>query len=99
VESQGVYYLNGVANADLPEFSGFAFSHTQPPTSSMFEVHLGGRERIKNLQRFVSILIERGKSDFLTVSASWATLERQMIARDGKTVIEDANTLVRNGRF
>jgi hypothetical protein len=28
VESQGVYYLNGVAGAELPdEFSGFAFSH------------------------------------------------------------------------
>ena len=34
VESQGVYWLNGVLNADLPDdFSGFAFS--RPPTSSM----------------------------------------------------------------
>jgi hypothetical protein len=31
VESQGLYHLNGVANAELPsKFSGFEFLHTQP---------------------------------------------------------------------
>jgi hypothetical protein len=55
VESQGLYYLNGVANAELPsEFSGFEFLHTQPTDRqhTSFEVHLGGRERIK-LKTFV----------------------------------------------
>jgi hypothetical protein len=49
VESQGVYWLNGVLNADLPkEFSGFPFSYTQPTyRQHVFEVYLGGRERIK----------------------------------------------------
>jgi hypothetical protein len=48
VESQGVYYLNGVAGADLPsEFGGFEFLHTQPTDKQhVFEVHLEGRERI-----------------------------------------------------
>jgi cysteine-rich repeat protein len=49
VESQGVYYLNGVARADLPStFGGFEFLHTQLSEKlHVFEVHLVGRERIK----------------------------------------------------
>jgi hypothetical protein len=49
VASQGLYFLNGVANAELPsEFSGFEFLHSQPTDKQhVFEVHLGGRERIK----------------------------------------------------
>jgi hypothetical protein len=49
VETQGVYWLNGVLRADLLDaFSGFAFSHTQPTDKQyVFEIYLGGRERIK----------------------------------------------------
>jgi hypothetical protein len=45
--SQGVYYLNGVlAPPCRPSFG--TFSHTQPTDKQhVFEVHLGGRERIK----------------------------------------------------
>jgi hypothetical protein len=97
VESQGVYYINGVLNADLPdEFSGFAFSHTQPTDKQhVFEVHLGGRERVKlkTYKDFVSVLIEQGENKHFGDSAGLMGDFRMghMIARDGKTVIEDAN--------
>jgi hypothetical protein len=97
VESQGVYWLNSVQNADLPdEFSGFAFSHTQPTDKQhVFEIHLGGRERIKlkTYKDLVSVLIEQGKSEHFHHSVGLMGDFRmgQMIARDGKTVIDDAN--------
>jgi hypothetical protein len=59
--SQGVYYLNGVAGADLPAvFPGFAFSHTQPTEKQhVVDVHLGGHEhiKIKTYKDFVSVLV------------------------------------------
>jgi hypothetical protein len=80
VESQGVYSWNGVLNAALPsEFSGFAFSHT-PTDKHVFEVHLGGRERIKlkTYKDFVSVLIEQGQEKhFVIALASWATLDKE----------------------
>jgi hypothetical protein len=96
VESQGLYYLNGVANAELPsEFSGFAFSHTQPTDKQHeFAVHLGSRERIKvkTYKDFVSVLIEQGKSknfgDSVGLMGDFG--EGRMIARDGKTILDDA---------
>jgi hypothetical protein len=97
VESQGVYYLNGALNADLPdEFSGFAFSHTQPTDKQhVFEVHLGGRERVKvkTYKDFVSVLIEQGENKHFGDSAGLMGDFQMghMVARDGKTVIEDAN--------
>jgi hypothetical protein len=97
VESQGVYYLNGVAGAALPaEFSGFEFMHTQPTDKQhVFEVHLGGRERIKlkTYKDFVSVLIEQGKSEHFhhSVGLMGDFTMGHMIARDGKTVIDDAN--------
>jgi hypothetical protein len=95
VSSQGVYYLNGVAGADLPaEFSGFPFSHTQPTDQQhVFDVHLGGRERIKikTFKDFVSVLIEQGQSkhfgDCVGLMGDFET--GQMIARDGETVLGD----------
>jgi hypothetical protein len=53
--------LNGVLNADLPkEFSGFAFSHTQPTDKQhVFEVHL--RHQAQYLH-FVAVLVEQGQS-------------------------------------
>jgi hypothetical protein len=97
VASQGVYWFNGVLKADLPaEFSGFAFSHTQPTAKQhMFEVHLGGRERIKvqTYKDFVSVLIEQGESEHFGQSVGlMGDFEKgHMISRDGKAVIEDAN--------
>jgi hypothetical protein len=97
VESQGIYYLNGVAGAALPaEFSGFAFLHTQPTdTQHVFEVHLGGSEKIyvKTYKDFVSVLIEQGEHKHFGDSAGLMGDFRMgfMIARDGKTVIDDAN--------
>jgi hypothetical protein len=97
VESQGVYYLNGVAGADLPsDFGGFEFLHTQPTDRQhVFEVHLGGRERIKvkTYKDFVSVLFEQaqlqhfGKSVGLMGDFGMG----HMISRDGETIIEDAN--------
>jgi hypothetical protein len=97
VESQGVYYLNGVLNAALPdEFSGFAFSHTQPTDKQhLFEVHLGRGEKInvKTYKDFVSVLIEQGKSENFhdSVGLMGDFAMGRMVARDGKTVIDDAN--------
>jgi hypothetical protein len=97
VESQGVYYLNGVLSAALPaELSGIAFSHTQPNDKQhVFEVHLGGRERIKlkTYKDFVSVLIEQGRNEHFGDSAGLMGDFRlgHMIARDGKSVIDDAN--------
>jgi hypothetical protein len=97
VASQGVYWLNGVLNADLPDaLSGFAFSHTQPADKQhVFEVYLGGRERIKikTYRDFVSVLIEQGQRErFLESSGLMGDYRAgRMIARDGKTVIDDAN--------
>ena len=78
------------------EFSGLAFSHTQPTVKQhVFEVDLGGRERIKvkTYKDFVSVLIEQGENKHFGDSAGLMGDFRMghMIARDGKTVIEDAN--------
>jgi hypothetical protein len=97
VASQGLYFLNGVANAELPsEFSGFEFLHTQPTdTQHIFEVYLGGRERIKlkTFKDFVSVLIEQGKSEhFLnSVGLMGDFGEGRRFGRDGQTVLDDAN--------
>jgi hypothetical protein len=97
VESQGVYYLNGVLSAALPaKFSGFVFSHTQPTDKQhAFEVYLGGRERIKlkTYKDFVSVLIEQGQNKHLGGSVGLMGDFRtgNMIARDGKTDMSDAN--------
>jgi surface protein len=97
VESQGVYYLNGVANAELPsEFSGFEFLHTKPTDKQhVFEVHLGGRERVKlkTYKDFVSVLIEQGLSKHFgdSVGLMGDFGKGRKFARDGKTVLDDAN--------
>jgi hypothetical protein len=97
VQSQGVYYLNGAANAELPsKFSGFEFLHTQPTDKQhVFEVHLGGRERIKlkTYKDFVSVVIEQGLSKHFgkSVGLMGDFGMGHMIARDGKTVVDDAN--------
>jgi hypothetical protein len=97
VASKGVYYLNGVAGADLPaEFSGLAFSHTQPTDKQHeFDVHIGGRERIKikTYKDFVSVLVEKGRREHFGDSVGlMGDFEMgKMIARDGTTVLNDPN--------
>jgi hypothetical protein len=97
VESQGIYYLNGVAGADLhSEFGGFEILHTQPTDKQhVFEIHLGGRERIKikTYKDFVSVLVEEGEGKHFSKSVGLMGdfALGHMIARDGKTIIEDAN--------
>jgi cysteine-rich repeat protein len=97
VESQGVYYLNGEFGAALPnKFSGYAFSHTQPTDKQhVFELYLGGRERIKikTYNDFVSVLIEQGKVEHFgdSVGLMGDFGKGLMLARDGKTVLENAN--------
>jgi hypothetical protein len=97
VDSQGVYYLNGKVDAALPdEFSGFAFSHTQPTNMQhVFEVDLGGGEKInvKTYKDFVSVLIEEGQhknfGDSVGLMGDYG--QGRMIARDGTTVLDDHN--------
>jgi hypothetical protein len=97
VASKGDYCLNGVADADLPsEFSGFAFSHSQPNDHPhVFEVHLGGRERIKlnTYKDFVSVLIEQGENKHLgdSVGLMGEFTTGHMLARTGKTILNDPN--------
>jgi hypothetical protein len=97
VESQGIYYINGVAGAVLPsEFGGFEFLHTQPTDKQhVFEVHLGGKERIKvkTYKDFVSVLFEQAELKHFgkSVGLMGAFGTGHMIGRDGKTVIDDAN--------
>jgi hypothetical protein len=97
VESQGVYYLNGAVNAELPdEFSGFAFSHTQlTDKQHVFTVHLGGDERIhvKTYKDFVSVLIEHGESKHFgdSVGLMGGFGKGRMLASNGQTILEVAN--------
>jgi hypothetical protein len=97
VESEGVYSLNGVVGAELPEdFSGFAFSYTQPTDKQhVFEIYMGGLERIKvkTYKDFVSVLIEQGQSKHFgdSVGLMGDFEHGRMIARDGNTVLDDAN--------
>jgi cysteine-rich repeat protein len=97
VESQGVYYYNGEYGAALPDkLSGFAFSHTQPTDKQhVFEVYLGGRERIKlkTYNDFVSVLVEQGQIEHFgdSVGLMGDFGKGRMLARDGRTVLDNAN--------
>jgi hypothetical protein len=97
VESQGVYYLNGVVDAELPdEFSGFEVFHTQPTDKQhVFEVHLGAEERInvKTYKDFVSIMILKGQGKHFgdSVGLMGDFGKGRMLARDGITVLDDVN--------
>jgi cysteine-rich repeat protein len=97
VESQGVYYLNGVLGAEVPDkFSGFEFFHTQPTDKQhVFAVHLGGGEiiNVKTYKDFVSILIEKGESKNFgeSVGLMGDFGKGRMLARDGQTILDDAN--------
>jgi hypothetical protein len=98
VESQGIYYLNGVANAELSrKFSGFEFLHSKPTDKQhVSEVHVGGRERVKlkTYKDLVSVLIEQGLSKHFgkSVGLMGDFGKGRKFARDGKTVLDDMNT-------
>jgi hypothetical protein len=66
VASEGVYYLNGVADAAMPNaISGFTVSHRQPSDHQhVFVLDLGKGEYlyIKTYKNFVSVLIRKGQS-------------------------------------
>jgi hypothetical protein len=104
VESQGVYWFNGVLDADLlEEFSGFAFSHKELGAKRhVFEVHLGGREGVKLMayKDFVSVPIKQGRSEhFLNSVGLTRDFTRGcMIARDDKLSKTMRMLSVRNGR-
>jgi hypothetical protein len=97
VQSQGVYYFNGVAGADLPiELCGFQFLHTQPTDKQhVFDIHLGGREyiKIKTYKDFVSVSFEQGQGKHFAKSVGLMGDfgMGHMISRDGETIIDDAN--------
>jgi hypothetical protein len=74
--------------------SMFALSHTQPPTSSIRLRCTCGHERIKlnTYKDFVGSWLSRARvQTLLTVSASWAISNGNMLARDGKTVMDNVN--------
>jgi hypothetical protein len=97
VESQGVYFLNGVAGAELPnEFSGFKFLHWKPTAKQhVFEVHLSGREviKVKTYKDFVSVMVEQGQKEHFgdSVGLMGDFTYGVKLSRDGKTVLDDAN--------
>jgi cysteine-rich repeat protein len=97
LQSHGVYHFNGVAGVELPsKFAGFEFLHTQPTAKQhVFEIHLGGRERIKlkTYKDFVSVSIEQGQGKHFanSVGLMGDFAKGRMFARDGETVLDDAN--------
>jgi hypothetical protein len=97
VGSQGVFYINGVAGANLPSFfGGFQLLHTQPTDKQhVFDIHLGGRERLKlkTYKDFVSVSFEQGQGKHFAKSVGLMGDfgMGHMISRDGKTIIDDAN--------
>jgi hypothetical protein len=97
VASKGVYNLNGVLGAAMPnEISGFPIAHSQPNKSQhLFEVNLGDGEfiKIKTYKDFVSVMVDGAQSkDFGDSVGLMGALEKGvMLARDGNTVLADHN--------
>jgi hypothetical protein len=97
VESRGVYYLNGVENAELPsKFAGFEFLYTHPTNDQhVFEVYLGGRERIKikTYKDFVSVLFEQAQREHFGDSSGLMGdfTYGVKLSRDGKSVMNVVN--------
>jgi hypothetical protein len=94
VQSQGVYYLNGVVGADLNEISGFSLTHTQVNDHQHeFVVAVGEGEHltIKTYKDLVSVTADGGHTkDFGgSVGLMGAFGNGHMLARDGETVLRD----------
>jgi hypothetical protein len=98
VLSGGVYYLNGVVDAAMPNaISGFTVSHRQPSDHQHdFVVDLGEGQGlyIKTYKHFVSVMIDKGQSTHFGDSIGlMGDFEMgQMLSRDGETVLNDPNT-------
>jgi cysteine-rich repeat protein len=98
VASKGVYYLNGVPGAAMPnKISGFHIAHSQPNANQMlFEVDLGEGEliKIKTYKDFVSIMVDGAETkDLGDVVGLMGALEKgAMLARDGSTVLANHDT-------
>jgi hypothetical protein len=98
VASQGIYYLNGVLGADMPNtLSGFHIAHSQPNVyMHTFSVDLGIGEsiKLKTYKDFVSVKVTGAQStDFGdSVGLMGAFGEDDLrLARDGTTVLGDHN--------
>jgi hypothetical protein len=95
VTSFGGYFLNGVANADLPAtLSGFPIVHSQPSEKiHLFEIHVTAEEKIvfKTFKDWVSVKIEHGAAKrFHGSSGMLGEYETgRMLGRDGNTVLKD----------
>jgi hypothetical protein len=66
--------------------------HSQPTDKHVFECIWGGREayQVEDLQDFVSVLIEQGRSRLSNSVGLMGDFGRTQIARDGQTVLDDA---------
>jgi hypothetical protein len=97
VASQGVYYLNGEAGADLPNtISGYTVSHTQPNDHQhVFDVDLGDDEHIliKVFKDFVSVMFDSARFKHFgdSVGIMGGFEKGRMLARNGETVLDDPN--------
>ena len=97
VESEGVYYLNGASGAPMPSaIAGFPITHTLSKKGRLaIDVHLGnsGHIHFREYKEFVSVSIANGDKtnfgDSLGLMGSFET--GHMVARDGKTIVEDPN--------
>jgi hypothetical protein len=95
LQSKGVYYLNGVADAEMPnKFAGFPMTYTESSKKRhIVEVDLGHRGKIsfREFKDFISVIIEQGSSDnfgdSIGLMGSFDT--GSMLARDGETVLDD----------
>jgi hypothetical protein len=97
VQSKGVYYLNGVMGAAMPnKISGFPIAHSKPNKKQhAFHVDLGDGEsiKIKTYKDFVSVTVDGAQSkDFGDSVGLMGALKRGLtLARDGSTVLLDHN--------
>lgn len=91
------HYLNGVANAELPnKLSGYKITHKQDNAKQhTYHIVVGGRENIviRVLKDFVTVTIKHGEfKDFDgAVGLMGAYPSGAWVGRDGKTIFTDAN--------
>jgi hypothetical protein len=97
VASFGLYFLNGISHADMPnEISGFPIVYKNPTEKvHVFEIQLDENEKIvlKTFKDMVSVKLD--EADAKRFHGSYGMLgdyeTGKMVARDGITVIEDPN--------
>jgi hypothetical protein len=95
VQSKGVYYLNGELGAAMPNtISGYPVTYTQPAENQhVFDVKIGRSEHllIKVYKDFVSLAMNRAQNKHFGLSSGMMGdfVTGNMMARDGKTVLQD----------